>query len=149
MGFSVGDIDYAVPIQLVREVTNPVPVTELPNSPPAVLGVTDHRGEVITIVDLRRHFGVGAPSTVKRAKWILLETAAEPIGLAVDGVSGVFGAEGGQLRDTPQLSGVEEQGLLGVLATPTGLIFVIDVERFVSLVGIGRRESVPVLEAPR
>jgi purine-binding chemotaxis protein CheW len=126
-----------------------MPVTELPHSPASVVGVTDHRGQVITVVDLRRHFGVTTPKNAKREKWILLETAAEPIGLVVDGVSGVFGAEGEHLRDTPQLSGVEEQGLLGVLSTPEGLIFVIDVERFVSLVNSARRESVHALEAPR
>jgi purine-binding chemotaxis protein CheW len=149
VGFTVGGTLYAVPIKYVREITNPMRVTALPKSPPIVVGVTDHRGEVITIVDLRVHFGLEARESQQRAKWILLQLAGEPVGLAVDAVTEVFGTQGEQLREAPQAAGVGDQGILGVLSRKEQLVFVIDVERFVSLVRAARPRMLPSVEVSR
>ncbi len=149
VGFLVGGIRYAVPIKHVREITNPMPITLLPNAPPVVVGVADHRGEVITVVDLRVHFGMPPSQQTSREKWILLQMSAEPLGLVVDAVTEVFGTAGQAMRAPPQISRVEQQALLGVLSYEGSLVFVIDVERFVQLVNTVRRESMPSLGAPR
>ncbi|HJL32604.1 MAG TPA: chemotaxis protein CheW, partial [Polyangiaceae bacterium LLY-WYZ-15_(1-7)] len=60
VGFQVGDVRYAVDILRVREIINPLPLVELPHAPPSVLGVADHRGEVVPVLDLRRRFGLPA-----------------------------------------------------------------------------------------
>lgn len=148
VGFYVGDIAYAVPIRSVREITHPMPLTQLPTSPREVAGVADHRGEVVTLVDLRAHFGLPRLQGHVRGKWILLQTA-DPLGLVVDGVIGVFGAEGEQLRDPPAASALDQQSLLGVLVREGELVFVLDVERFVRLVSDGQRPSVHALELSR
>ena len=70
VGFVVGDVRYAVDILRVREIINPLPIVALPHAPPAVLGVADHRGLVIPIVDLRRRFGLEPNQTTRRTKWI-------------------------------------------------------------------------------
>ncbi len=147
VGFLVGGIRYAVPIKHVREITNPMRVTILPNAPKVVVGVADHRGEVITVIDLRVHFGMDPKPGGSREKWILLEMSAEPLGLVVDSVTEVFGTAGQAMREPPQVSRIEQQGLLGVLSHEGNLVFVIDVERFVRLVN-SVRDSVPALEGP-
>ncbi len=58
VGFLVGDVRYAVDILKVREIINPLDIVELPQSPSSVVGVADHRGEVVPIVDLRARFGL-------------------------------------------------------------------------------------------
>ena len=62
VGFSVGDVAYAIEISHVREIVAPLSLTVLPHMPPAVVGVANHRGEVVPVVDLRQRFGV-APSS--------------------------------------------------------------------------------------
>ena len=143
VGFLVGGIRYAVPIKHVREITNPMVVTLLPNAPPVVVGVADHRGQVVTIVDLRVHFGMPRPTEANREKWILLQMDAEPVGLVVDSVTEVFGTGGQAMREPPQISRVEQQGLLGVLSHEGRLVFVIDVERFVQLGNNVRHDALP------
>jgi purine-binding chemotaxis protein CheW len=138
-----------VPIKYVREITNPMRVTALPKAPPIVLGVADHRGEVITIIDLRVHFGLPPRESSTRAKWIVLQLAGEPVGLAVDAVTEVFGTQGEQLRDAPQTAGVADQGILGVLSRDQSLVFVVDVERFVTLVRATKLKSLPPAEVGR
>ncbi len=148
VGFTIGGIRYAVPIKHVREITNPMVLTPLPNAPAVVIGVADHRGEVVTIVDLRVHFGLTPSATAAREKWILLQMASEPLGLVVDSVTEVFGTQGQALRAPPQVSRVQQQGLLGVLPHEDALVFILDVAKFVELVNDVRRDSMAVLEAP-
>lgn len=131
VGFVVGDVEYAVPISEVKEIVNPVALTELPHAPPAVAGVADHRGEVVPVVDLRERFGVAGERDARRSKWILVDVAEHTVGLIVDSVTEVFGTGGAELRPPPKLgSGDDVRGIAGVTTHDGRLTFVLDVARF-------------------
>jgi purine-binding chemotaxis protein CheW len=135
VGFAVGDVSYAVPIADVREIVNPLMLTELPHAPAAVVGVADHRGDVIPVVDLRIRFGLRPLADRQRAKWILVHVEGRLIGLIVDRVLDVFGTSGAEIRAAPSLGGGEEaRGILGVTTYDGALTFVLDVSRFDELV---------------
>jgi purine-binding chemotaxis protein CheW len=135
VGFVVGDVRYAVPIASVREIVNPLPLTPLPHSPHAIAGVADHRGEVIPVVDLRTRFGLPPATDRRRAKWILVDVENRAVGLAVDGVTEVFGTGGAELKPAPALGGGDDlRGIVGVTTHDEALVFVLDVARFDSLV---------------
>lgn len=151
VGFSVGDVFYAVPIAAVREIVNPLPLTALPHSPPAVAGVANHRGAVIPVVDLRARFGLERSDDQRRAKWILVDVEGRTVGLMVDRVTEVFGTGGAELKPAPALgSGDDIRGIIGVASHAEGMVFVLDVARFDALVAplalrglIGAGELVP------
>jgi purine-binding chemotaxis protein CheW len=133
VGFVVGDVAYAVPISSVKEIVNPLPLTELPHAPESVAGVADHRGEVVPVVSLRARFGLGRADP-SRGKWILVNVEGRTVGLIVDGVTDVFGTGGAALRPPPSLGGGDDaRGLLGVTNHDGVLVFVLDVSRFESL----------------
>jgi purine-binding chemotaxis protein CheW len=73
VGFYVGDVTYAVRIELVREIVNPLEVIALPRAPASVRGVADYRGEVVPVVDLRERFGLPAVPPTRRQKWIVVD----------------------------------------------------------------------------
>lgn len=135
VGFVVGDVAYAVPISSVKEIVNPLPLTLLPHAPRTIAGVADHRGEVVPVVDLRTRFGLPAPPDASRSKWILVGVAGKTVGLAVDGVTEVFGTGGAGLRPPPSLGdGDDARAIVGVTSHDGKLTFVLDIERFESLV---------------
>jgi len=135
VGFVVGEVAYAIPIAQVREIVNPLVVTPLPHAPPAVVGVADHRGEVVPIVELRSRFGLARAPEPRRSKWILVDVQGRPVGLIVDSVTDVFGTGGAQLQPAPELgSGDDLRGILGVTTYEGRLTFVLDVTRFDALV---------------
>jgi len=135
VGFTVGDVHYAVPIAAVREIVNPLPLTVLPHSPPAVAGVTNHRGSVIPVIDLRGRFGLPRGEDQRRAKWILVEVERHLVGLMVDGVTEVFGTGGAELKPAPSLGGGDDvRGIIGVASHAENMVFVLDVARFDALV---------------
>lgn len=150
VGFSVGNVNYAVPIGCVREIINPVEVTRLPHAPAVVVGVADHRGEVVPVIDLRIRFGVNAVEDGRRIKWILVDVGGLTIGLVVDRVTEVFGTGGAGLRPAPSLGGGEdERGIVGVTSHEGIMVFVLDLGRFEAIAaGLGQisaQESAPMM----
>lgn len=130
VGFVVGDVRYAVDILRVREVSNPLPIVPLPHAPPAVVGVADHRGEVVPVIDLRRRFNLPSAESSRRTKWIVVQVGQRAAGLVVDAVTDVFGAEDEDQRDVPKLGvGDAARGILSVYKHDGSLVFVLDIDR--------------------
>ncbi len=130
VGFVVGDVEYAVEIARVKEIANPMPLVPLPHAPGAVVGVSDYRGEVVPVVDLRTRFGLNVAPATRRTKWIIVDVAGRLVALVVDAVSEVFGTAGAELRPPPSLGGGEDlRGIAGVSNHGAALIFVLDTSR--------------------
>ncbi len=144
VGFLVGDVLYAVRIELVREIVKPLPIVPLPRAPFAVRGVAEYRGFVVPVIDLRERFGL-PPHEATRNKWLIVNVGTrvpEPRGgnrradgvfaaLVADSVSDVFGARGQEMRPPPALGpGDQERALEGVSVVDDQLVFVLDVQAF-------------------
>jgi purine-binding chemotaxis protein CheW len=149
VSFLVGDVRYAVEIQRVREIVNPLPVVALPHAPPEVVGVADHRGDVLPVVDLRVRFGLPGVETTRRTKWIIVRVSGRSgaVALVVDAVTDVFGAGRGDQRAIPELgTGAERRGIANVYSHEGSLVFVVDT----AIVTSAARELDPaLLSAPR
>jgi purine-binding chemotaxis protein CheW len=135
VGFVVGDVNYAVDIGRVREIVNPLAVTQLPHTPPEVAGVADHRGDVVPVINLRVRFGLEPRGDERGTKWILVMVADRVVGLVVDAVTEVFGARDDEIRPTPDVGGNRDlRGIAGVAKHDGKLTFVLDTARFVKII---------------
>lgn len=135
VGFEVADVRYAAEILRVREIINPLPLVLLPGAPPSIVGVADHRGLVVPVLDLRLRFGLARTVASGRTKWVVISRGANareggrPVALIVDAVTEVFAAGAGDQREVPHLAGDERaKGISAVYATTEGLVFVLDVD---------------------
>jgi purine-binding chemotaxis protein CheW len=129
VSFLVGDVRYAVEIHIVREIVNPLPVVSLPHAPSEVMGVADHRGEVLPVIDLRLRFGLQTADATRRTKWIIVRVPnrEEPVALVVDAVTDVFGAGQSEQRAIPDVGrGAERRGISSVYSHDGKLVFVVD-----------------------
>jgi purine-binding chemotaxis protein CheW len=129
VGFLVGEVRYAVDIHLVREIVNPLPIVPLPHAPAEIIGVSDHRGFVLPIVDLRVRFGLGFGDITRRTKWIIVRVpnSEQSVALVVDAVADVFGAGKADERSVPELGqGRDLRGISNVYSHDRTLVFVVD-----------------------
>lgn len=130
VGFVLDEVRYAVEIRRVREIVRPLPLVPLPHAPPAILGVADHRGEVVPVLDVRRRLGLAAAPPTRRTKWILISLASRGVALVVDAVSDVFAASEPDRREVPSLGvGDTARGIQAVFGHRGSLVFVLDVDR--------------------
>ena len=131
VSFVVGEVAYAVPTSCVREITTPSAVTELPHLPRGVIGVFEHRGQVVPIIDLRTCFDVPPHVAEGRTQWIIVEVNNHKIGLCVNRVMGVFEVGFGGLKPVPELGkSVDPRALVGVANQDDRLTFVLDIAAF-------------------
>jgi purine-binding chemotaxis protein CheW len=103
--FRIGGEDYAVDIMRVREIVLPQPVTPVPRAPEFVEGVIRLHGEVVSIVDARKRFGLPQRAASKKTRFLILNVAGRRIGLVVDEVCEVLRVPRSDLRPAPALAG--------------------------------------------
>jgi purine-binding chemotaxis protein CheW len=84
MTFALATERYAIETQYVREVVRLRELTPVPGAPEFVLGVTNLRGEVLCLVDLRRFFGVPSTDITERSRMIVMGTERTEFGVLVD-----------------------------------------------------------------
>lgn len=84
LAFTIGDRRYAVEVGYVREVVADIEVSRVPWAPPAVAGVVNVRGEILTVAHLGQLFG--DPTPARGVAMVVLDGPASPLGLLVDQV---------------------------------------------------------------
>ncbi len=90
--FRIEREQYALPLYAVREVVVPAALSRVPRSPDAVLGIMNLRGRIVTVVDARVLFALGAPAAAEPApqgKLVILDRGRRDLGLLVGEVEGI------------------------------------------------------------
>ena len=89
--FGVGDARYAVSIHSVLELDRLSRITPVPNTPEFVLGVTNVRGEVLSVLDLRRLLGMPGLARPETGRLIQVRPQGQVVrsGLLVDSILGM------------------------------------------------------------
>lgn len=110
---------YGMAFTYVREVLPLLDLTRLPCTPAFVLGIVNLRGEIVSVVDLRKFFDLPENGLGDLNKIIVLHSAAMTFGILADSVAGVRTVPWSELQPAlPTLTGVREQYLLGVTGDP-------------------------------
>ncbi len=130
--FSLAGHDYAVPLSQVERVVHVVEVAPLPKAPEVVLGVVNFSSRIIPVVDLRRRFGLPAKEPEIYDFLILARTSRREIAFTADTVTGVMDCPATEIIAAEKIvPGLEY--LQGVMRLNDGLIFIHDLDRFLSL----------------
>jgi len=89
VGFRLGDERFVVPREEVREVLMvPAAVTRVPGAKSWVRGLSNVRGHLLPLVDLREFLGSGVGGTGRSARALVANSSEFPVGLVVDEVFG-------------------------------------------------------------
>lgn len=92
--FALGKEEYAIPIDVVREITRLGEIRSIPQAPPYVQGLINLRAEAIPLIDLHVRFGISAvghrelkdASSETESFALITEVNQKLVGFAVDRV---------------------------------------------------------------
>ena len=89
----VGGNDLAIRMENVIEILTPPKITYVPNVPDWVVGVTNLRGDVVSVCDLRLFLGLERPATDADHRVVVVRSLRDETttGLVVDAVEGIRG----------------------------------------------------------
>lgn len=103
--FMLGDETYAIAIGKVREIVEFHTLTQIPLMPSFLRGVTNLRGAVIPVVDLKSRFGNGTTEIGRRTCIVIVEVGTEedtfPLGVIVNAVNEVVPVDPAKIETRP------------------------------------------------
>jgi purine-binding chemotaxis protein CheW len=131
---------YAVETRYVREVYPLENLTPLPCTPGFVLGIVNVRGEILSVLDLKKFFELPEKGLTDLNKVIVLQSGNMLFGILADVIAGVRHIPLTDIQPSlPTLTGVREEYLKGVTAER---IVVLDAEKLLTDEGIVVQEQV-------
>ncbi len=110
--FSLGEEEYALPIERVQEILFFTPPRPVASGEAWVTGVISLRGKIIAVYDLAARLGVGGDRH-EQAKIVIVESGAERAGIIVDDVAEVLTIATADLEPLPAAT---ENDLLEAIA---------------------------------
>lgn len=128
--FQLGYELYGADISVVREVSPVQRVTRVPRTPKYIEGVTNLRGRVIPVVDLRRRLGLTVSAATKSTRIAVAELEGGQVGMIVDAVQEVLRVPQSSIEPPSQLlSKVDAEYVSGVAKVDGRLIILLDLGR--------------------
>ena len=114
LAFMLGTEAYAIQIGNIVEILKPLPITEVPRAPKGIAGLASVRGRLVTVLDLRRRFGLAEPERDRRVRILLVDGGDETLGLLVDEVRGVQRFDEAEIEPPYVLGGEPPAHVAGV-----------------------------------
>jgi len=138
--FDLGDEEYGANINQVREIIRTGSITPIPDSPDFIKGISNIRGEVPVIIDLKARFFL---PTVKREvedrHIVITEQDKNIFGLLVDEVTEVLRIPESDIKSAPELvTRIEREYVNGVITLENRLIILLDLAKVLSAEELAR-----------
>jgi purine-binding chemotaxis protein CheW len=131
--FRLGEEEYGIDILKVQEIRGYEQPTRIANAPSFIKGVTNLRGVIVPIVDLRLKFGLGAADYNAFTVVIILNVGHRVIGIVVDSVSDVLDLDPSSIRDAPEMSAVVDSSyILGLGTLQERMLILVDIEKLIT-----------------
>jgi purine-binding chemotaxis protein CheW len=131
--FSLEGVSYGVDVHQVREVKNFEGVTPVPYAPAYVKGVTNLRGEVVPVIDLRKRFGLIEQKGNDEMGIMVIVQDKHPIGVMVDSVMDVLTVSRKDIESAHEsLTTSRSEAMLGIAKHDKELIILLDLRKIVS-----------------
>lgn len=131
--FTLGDEEYGIDILKVQEIRGYDQVTRIANTPSFIKGVTNLRGVIVPIIDLRIKFAQPGVDYNENTVVIVLNLNQRVVGIVVDGVSDVLSLTHDQIRPAPEFAvTLSTEYLTGLGALGDRMLILVDIEKLLS-----------------
>ena len=127
---------YAVESAYVRQVYPLKGLTPLPCTPPFVLGITNVRGQILSVIDLKKLFDLPEKGLTKLSKIVIVHKDELELGILADAIVGTRSVPLKEIQPPlPTFTGIRATYLRGVAAPPPRTaerLIVLDIDKILS-----------------
>ncbi|EJL1977407.1 chemotaxis protein CheV [Listeria monocytogenes] len=128
--FTVGENLFCINVLKVKEIIHPLEVTPVPDSNPAIEGVSQVRGEIMPVVNLARVMKLPEIEPEK-TKFIITELNQMKIVFRVDEVHRIQRISWEQIEEPEKLSIGLEELAVGIVKLDGNLVLLLDYEKII------------------
>lgn len=144
--FFLDSQEFAIAIRYVVDIINIQPITPMPNVPGYIKGITNLRGKVIPIIDVRLRFSKEPQEYNDRTCIVVVELGDIQVGLVIDQVSEVCTFSDDQIAPPPAFNtSAEARFVQGIGKAANGIKLILDCRMVLddALVDMSLDEAVP------
>jgi two-component system chemotaxis response regulator CheV len=141
--FLLGNQYFAINVDKTREILRWPGARDVPQTHPAMKGITTIRGEVIPLIDLRTYLDIAPCVELEDAKLIVAEFNKMKLGFVVDGVDRIYRINSDELDASLTGTFLGENSLY-VIKREGRNILLLDYERIVQVVNPGLADQFKV-----
>jgi purine-binding chemotaxis protein CheW len=131
--FQLGQEIYSVEVKKVREILRINNISPVPGAPDYIVGITNIRGNVISVIDGRKRMNLAAGDYTDLSRMIVMESEDDIVAVVVDKVVDIIDLPESLIDSSPRLNKAGgSEYINGVIAQPDELIIIIDSEKFIT-----------------
>jgi purine-binding chemotaxis protein CheW len=131
--FRLGDETYGVNVMQVQEVLRITEIAPVPGASDYVVGIINLRGNVVTVIDTRKRFGLYPKELDDASRIVIIEADNQVIGILVDSVAEVVELRASEIESAPNVGNEESSKFIqGVTSRNGELLILVDLNRFLS-----------------
>ena len=132
--FNLGEERYGVEISQIKEIILPTKITQIPNVPDFVEGILNLRGQIATIINLRKRLGKESKKSDENTRIIVIEYGNSIVGMMVDSVSEVKYLSSKNIEEIPRFLALKDESkfLKGIGKLEDGLLTLMDLKVLLS-----------------
>ena len=128
--FKIDSDEYGIWIEHISSIEQMLEIFKIPNSPDYVEGMVNLRGNVYSVVNLRKRFGMHCPEFNENNKIIMVKSSASISGIIVDFVREIIKVEDSNFNaEAKPKSGLENKFICGNAVIGNRTIMLLDLEK--------------------
>ena len=136
--FRLDQEEYGIDILKVQEIRGYEPPTRIANAPAFIKGVTNLRGTIVPIVDMRLKFHCAQAEYNSFTVVIILNLRERVVGIVVDSVSDVMELAPEQMRAAPDIeSAIDAACIRGLGSVGERMLILLDIEKLMAGTDMG------------
>ena len=121
---------FGLQIATVESIIKLQPITQVPHTPGFVVGVTNLRGNVLPVIDLRKRFGFESKITDKDSRIIVVNADKIKVGMIVDAVTEVLTISDQAVEAAPAITmTVDSNFITGIVKITKNLVILLNLEK--------------------
>jgi purine-binding chemotaxis protein CheW len=142
--FKLGNEDYGLPIDAIREVISTPRIARVPQTPDYVIGVANIRGNIITILDLEHKFGLRTTDNTKLQNHnftLVVKSENYKVGVLVKEVPTTLTINTSDIDNSAsfmQYTVLDSSSITGVVKSGQRMIILIDIISLIETGNIGQ-----------
>ncbi|KAA8984258.1 MULTISPECIES: chemotaxis protein CheW [Gammaproteobacteria] len=131
--FRLADETYGLNVMQIQEVLRYTEIAPVPGAPDYVLGIINLRGNVVTVIDTRRRFGLPDGEVTDSTRIVVLEAEEQVIGILVDAVAEVIYIRQSEIESAPNVGNEESARFIhGVCNREGELVILVAFEKMLT-----------------
>lgn len=131
--FKLSNEEFAIEVSSIEAIIKLQAITKVPHAPAHVVGVTNLRGNIVPVIDLKKRLNLLETEHNADTRIIVAILQDSKVGMVVDAVSQVIEIDESQIEPTPQITtSIDSAYIRGIVKVEKLLVILLDLEKIFS-----------------